>query len=137
MARDKENLKVWRKNDYADNREQIVAKRKARYQKDPRNQMLSSARQRAKRDAVPFDLSPDDFVVPETCPVFGHVFEFGTRQDHRWAPTLDKRIPELGYVKGNVQVISHRANMLKGNASFEELKQLVEFMAKNNSAASS
>lgn len=132
MARNRENLKDWRRKNYANNREGIIAKRKARYERDPRNQMLTSARQRAKRDNVPFDLSPDDIIIPDVCPVFGHPFEFGTRRNHKWAPTLDKRIPELGYVKGNYAVISHRANMLKGNATFEELKQLVAYLEKNN-----
>ena len=37
------------------------------------------------------------------------------------SPTLDKIIPERGYVKGNVQVISHKANSMKRNASLDEL----------------
>jgi hypothetical protein len=132
MARDKVNLKNWRANNYAANRDEIISRRKARYMRDPRNQMLTSARQRAKKTNVPFDLSPDDFCIPEICPVFGHAFEFGTRESHDWAPTLDKIIPELGYVKGNIQVISHRANMLKGNATVQELWLLADYMMKNN-----
>jgi hypothetical protein len=99
---------------------------------NPKNQMLTSARQRAKRDGVPFDLSLDDFEIPKKCPVFDVPFGFGTRRYHPWAPTLDKTEPDLGYVKGNVQVISHRANMLKGNASLSELKQLVAYLEKIN-----
>ena len=40
--------------------------------------------------------------------------------------SLDKIIPELGYVKGNVWIISNKANAIKSNASLEELKLLVK-----------
>ncbi|NBY58578.1 MAG: hypothetical protein EBQ52_00100 [Synechococcaceae bacterium LLD_019] len=36
------------------------------------------------------------------------------------SPSLDKFIPEKGYVKGNIQVVSWRANWLKNNGTVEE-----------------
>ena len=36
------------------------------------------------------------------------------------SPTLDKFIPSKGYVKGNVQIISWRANSLKSDGSPDE-----------------
>lgn len=41
------------------------------------------------------------------------------------SPSLDIIIPSKGYVKGNVWVISNRANRAKSNLSLEELKTLV------------
>lgn len=38
------------------------------------------------------------------------------------SPSIDKVIPELGYVRGNVWVISNKANRIKNNATLEELK---------------
>ena len=35
-------------------------------------------------------------------------------------------IPELGYIKGNVWVISNKANRIKNNATLEELRLLVK-----------
>jgi hypothetical protein len=46
------------------------------------------------------------------------------------SPTLDRIIPSLGYVRGNVKVISMRANVLKHNASLDELKKLVAWLEK-------
>lgn len=46
------------------------------------------------------------------------------------SPTLDKIIPALGYVPGNVWVISHRANTIKSDASLEELKTLTANLEK-------
>ena len=44
--------------------------------------------------------------------------------------SLDKIIPELGYVKGNVWVISNKANMIKSNASLKELQLLTKNLEK-------
>jgi len=62
---------------------------------------------------VAFDLSDGDLVVPEKCPVLG-IPLFRTRgkvADN--TPTVDRLIGHLGYVRGNVSVISWRANCLK------------------------
>ncbi len=45
--------------------------------------------------------------------------------------TLDKIEPSKGYVKGNVQIISYRANTLKNSASLDEMKLLVKNWNKN------
>jgi hypothetical protein len=45
--------------------------------------------------------------------------------------TLDKIEPSKGYVKGNVQIISYRANTLKNSASLDEMKLLVKNWSKN------
>lgn len=47
------------------------------------------------------------------------------------SPSLDKIQPVLGYIKGNVQVISNRANMIKSNASARELRMIAEYLEEN------
>ena len=99
--------------------------------KNPRQYMLTRVRARSRAEGIPFDLTVNDIVIPEYCPVFPHLkLEFstgrGTRPDN--IPTLDRIIPELGYVKGNVAVISMRANRLKSDASAEELQTIVNWI---------
>jgi len=77
------------------------------------------AKNRAKTKGLPFDITPEDIIVPEVCPVFG------TKLDD---PSLDRHIPILGYVKGNVYVMSNRANRLKSNGTFEEFEQVVQYL---------
>lgn len=44
--------------------------------------------------------------------------------------SLDKIIPSLGYAKGNIWVISYRANTIKNNCTFEEIQKLYEALLK-------
>lgn len=116
---------------------QLVKDRQRRYYlKDPRRRLLVDARARAKRVGRECTISLDDIVIPERCPVFGEPFRIGLGVGGHgpWSPSLDRKDPSLGYVPGNVQVISHRANMLKNNATVEEIGRLYEFMKGGQSA---
>lgn len=103
-------------------------KRQKWYQKDPRSVMRLSAKARAKRDGLPFNLEVEDIVIPNVCPILGIPLFVGNRNQHDNAPTLDKIIPELGYVKDNFRVISYRANRIRNDATLAELKKLVAFL---------
>ena len=96
--------------------------------------LFMKARTRAKEQGVPFDITVDDIVIPEACPVLGMPLEKGNGGWAEGSPTLDKIIPELGYVPGNVAVISWRANRLKCDGTLEEMEVLVEWMRKQNGA---
>lgn len=43
---------------------------------------------------------------------------------HWTSPTLDKIRPELGYVEGNVQYLTKRCNLMKGNLNNEEFIEM-------------
>ena len=88
--------------------------------------LVYSARQRAKKFSIEFSISPADFDIPKVCPLRGLPFRVGNRQPTDDSPTLDRKDPRLGYVKGNVWVISHKANRLKGTFTPNELKTFCE-----------
>ena len=48
--------------------------------------------------------------------------------------SLDCIIPELGYVPGNVAVISRRANTIKNDATIEELELVLAYMKRHEAA---
>ena len=98
--------------------------RHARVEKDPRISMYSSAKHRARQLNIPFSIDVDDIVIPAYCPVFGIELKRGHQKISDYSPTLDKIIPELGYIKGNVVVMSRIANRLKNNSSLIQLVQL-------------
>ncbi len=91
-----------------------------------KNRMVQGAKTRAKERGLPFNLVPEDFELPDDCPVLGFSLSLKSGGGKRYnTPSLDRINPPLGYVKGNVRVISWRANQLRSNATLAELKALV------------
>ena len=69
-----------------------------------------------------------DLIIPEYCPLLGIKLEYEPgRTNNSNTPSLDKIDPTKGYIKGNVRIISYKANTMKNNATREEL----ELFAKN------
>lgn len=92
--------------------------------------LLRAAKARAKKKGIPFDITIDDFILTEECPLLEIPLTVGYGNSLENSYSLDKIIPELGYVKGNVWVISNKANMIKSNASLKELQLLTKNLEK-------
>lgn len=104
---------------------------------NPIHHMLKNCKRRAKKNNIPFDITSMDIEKPTHCPVFDIPLNYiGTRIKNNKSllatntATLDRIVPSLGYVKGNVIVISWRANELKRNATVDELVALASFYQK-------
>jgi hypothetical protein len=96
-----------------------------------KNRLLRSARDRALAKGIPFSLTEEDFEIPEFCPVLGIKLATGTgRGPAPHSPTLDRIDLLLGYVPGNVQVISSRANAMKNDATPDELRKFAAWVLK-------
>ena len=97
---------------------------------------FNSARCNAKCKGREFSITIDDLVWPEFCPVLGIKLNYGvpTRGKHSPdSPSIDRTDANLGYVKGNVVVMSWRANRIKTDATNEELFRLTEYILKTRS----
>lgn len=70
--------------------------------------------------------------MPTICPVLGIPLVLGQGKLHDNSPTLDRIIPELGYVKGNVKVISYKANRIKNNGTLADLEAVIRYMKQDN-----
>lgn len=92
---------------------------------------LKNASIRAEAQQVPFDITRDYLlsIFPEDnrCPVTGVVLKWGRVDGQENSPSLDKIIPELGYVEGNLIWVSNFVNRIKSNASVSMLKKIVDF----------
>jgi hypothetical protein len=115
--------------------EKVNAKNRERFDpnavsKSVEYRMLARARHRAKKNNLPFNIELSDIVIPKTCPLLGIELKSNTDKTSPNNPSLDKIIPELGYVKGNIWVVSLRANKLKNDATIQELELLVENLKK-------
>jgi hypothetical protein len=135
----KEKIKELKKKWYQENKERVKAKMKEYTLKFPgkiaenrrkwsdRNvekRMFHSAKNRATKGNILFNLEVSDIVVPPQCPILNINFKHDNRKIAKFnSPSLDRIDNNRGYVKGNVQVISYRANTMKGDATPEELLQ--------------
>lgn len=114
------------------NKEYITEYKKRCLNKDPKlfhiRNNFRTGKYRAKRIGVPFTITLDYILnLPsEICPIFQTPLEWGTGTD--LAGSLDRRIPELGYVPGNVAWISRRANTIKRDATLAELELIYEWL---------
>lgn len=113
-----ERVKKSKKESYDKDPKQMLTKQKEWKRKNPAKYLLQNARGRAKRYNIAFNLTLEDITIPEMCPYLNiQLVPFS-----EWgSPSLDKIVPELGYVKGNVQVISNLANTMKSSASIDQL----------------
>lgn len=84
--------------------------------------VLDKAKERARDKGVPFSLTVRDLPpIPDRCPILGIRLQRAAGTPTANSPALDRIVPALGYVPGNVQWLSHRANFMKSDASPAEL----------------
>ena len=87
------------------------------------------AKKRSEKNGVEFDIEIDDIIVPSVCPVFGVPFEVGIgKGPSDKSPSLDRIDNTKGYVKGNIQVISFKANRMKNDCSVDDMEKLLCYM---------
>lgn len=94
---------------------------------NPIKKMLTSARNRARQRGLDFDLTFDDLEWTGICPVFGIPLVPGKGRSNFASPSLDRIDNSKGYVKGNVIIVSLRANTIKNSATPEELTTVAKF----------
>lgn len=86
---------------------------------------LSRLKSRAIKENLDFNLTKEDLVYPNICPILEipiDVYHPNKENLVSW----DRIIPELGYIKGNVRAISYKANAMKNNANRERLEIFVK-----------
>ena len=91
-----------------------------------------NAKTRAKKSGVPFEITKqylrDIYPKDSVCPALGIEMAFGGSQGGQWnSPSLDRIVPEIGYVEGNVIWVSGIANMIKTTATPEQILKVGHF----------
>ena len=130
-ARNPEKVKSYKlkqKTEFPDRSKGYSALWRSRH---PEKSILKRVKHRAKVKDLPFSITEKDIVIPDRCPVFKTPFKKGTPQ----AASLDRIVPDLGYVPGNIQVISTRANRIKNDATPDEIQAVANWLRRLLSAA--
>ena len=109
--------------------------RRKRHRKDSRIRLREGARTRSIKKGWGFkidkfkDLKP----MPKKCPILDIPLFIGDGNSTDNSPTLDRvgnqefyysKKDKYGRYKGNVQIISRKANQMKSNSSFEDVEKL-------------
>ena len=93
------------------------------------NRLYRSSKNRASKSGQFHTITQEDIVVPVYCPICGtklrHSEIKGGASD---SPTLDKIIPEMGYVRGNIAVICKLCNSTKGSGSAELHRKIADYI---------
>lgn len=99
---------------------------------DPLKAIIWGAKYRAKKRGIEFNLRVEDFKIPDVCPVLGIPLMSGAGKGHvrptEFTPSLDRIDNTKGYVKGNVVIVSWRANRLKSDATADELQKIAVYI---------
>lgn len=111
--------------EYTPERKKYCLNKGREYRKaNPESVMLYMAKVRSKQLGHKFNITVEDIFIPKYCPVLGLKLE---KQNHKSAPnspSLDRVDNTKGYIKGNVRVISKKANELKRELTLKQLKSL-------------
>lgn len=107
-----------------------LAKQLARAKAGPELIMWRLARNRAREKGLDFNIDVGDIVVPEKCPALGIpiIRNEGVLGAGMNSPSLDRLDSSKGYIKGNVSVISWRANRIKCDGTAEEHEKIAAWM---------
>lgn len=137
-----EQLILYRKQRYQKNKKQMNAHTKRWYKENPKKAeiqyynrkinnpekyILVKARASAKKRNLLFSITLKDIYIPKYCPVLGIKLRFTKKGCHDYTPSIDRINNSKGYVPGNVEIISYRANTLKNNATNDEIKKLYKY----------
>lgn len=99
--------------------ESVRAKDRDAYRKHIVRRLVDGARLRAKKRGLVFSVTVDDVkaVMPSDnrCPITGDIFEFGVGKVGPRSMSLDRINPNLGYISGNIAIISFLANTMKND----------------------
>ena len=93
---------------------------------DLEKQIFERRKLQAKKNKIEFSISLDDIFIPNQCPIFN--VDFVLNQKHNYNLSLDRIDNNKGYIKGNVAIISNKANFIKKDASFKEIDSIINWL---------
>ena len=130
----KEKIIEHKREYYQENKEKISEQAKQYRLENKEKWMCNTSKVRAKQKNLPFNLSTEYLkeIWPEDnkCPALGITMKKGDFCVTDHSPTLDRIIPKLGYIKGNVQVVSALANRIMSDATVNQVMAVAKHYEK-------
>lgn len=85
-------------------------------------------RANATRSGIEFTIDFCDLDFPTHCPILGIELNYFAEERAENSVSFDRLDPTKGYIKGNVVIVSWRANRIKNNGTAEEHQKIADFM---------
>ncbi len=107
----------------------------------PCYKMWDTAKRQAQKSGILFNLIPDDvravWPANNCCPIFKTPLKRNsTKGPSSTSPSLDKIVPRLGYVRGNIAIMSHLANRMKNDVTDPEIFRKIAAWLRQQKAGS-
>ena len=99
--------------------------------KNREKNLFQLARHRALKKGVEFNIEISDIIIPEKCPILGFPLKTCIDGNRDLSPSLDRIDNNKGYIKGNIQVVSFKANAMKLTADKSELINFANWVREN------
>ena len=101
--------------------------RKQKFIENPQHYLWYVARTRARKYNTEFNIEESDIIIPVYCPILNCKLEKGEGYLFN-AMSLDRVDNTKGYIKGNVRVISRKANLLKSSLTLDVLENIIKYI---------
>ena len=89
-------------------------------------------KQNARKTKWEWSIELSDLDFPKFCPVLGIELDWFAEARAENSPSIDRIDSTLGYVRGNVAVMSWRANRIKNDGTAEEHQKIATFLTNYN-----
>jgi len=118
----REYNRKWMRENRQKNGDAVREADRAWREANPVKRLLMATRQSAKVKGLEHNITEEDIVCVPICPLLGIKIDYsaGTGKTLQ-KPSVDRIDPTKGYIKGNVEVMSGQANLMKNKSSKEEL----------------
>lgn len=104
--------------------------KREKHKKDPRYGMYIGAKSRSKKSGIEFNITLDDIIVPSLCPILNIPLFTSNLVVSPNSPTIDRIDNDKGYIKGNIIIISFKANTIKNSATIDDIGRVYNFYKK-------
>lgn len=126
----KEKIAESKKRYRKENITEIKQKEKRRYKTNCIDYILRNIKKKCIDKNIPYTITKEDIIIPEKCPILGIDIIVGSESLWENSPSIDRLVPELGYTKENVRIISRRANTIKNCGTAAEHRMIADWMDK-------
>lgn len=113
--------KVIKMKVFPNERDKYLHQKRGEFLRNYIKQILYRTKIRAEEKNLDFNIDESDIIIPDKCPILEVPLIIGVKDNYEYSPSIDRIDNNKGYIKGNIQIISKKANSMKNSASKEEL----------------